>query len=581
MKAIISILLLALFSLAGTGEASAQKLNVQGDTLATPAYVTSYRDSLITEAHRYILSDNLTEGEKVLWQILYEFPRTDVAYYHLYTIYMKRQDAKNARMAISKAREIEPENYWYNLYYAILSYYEGNTASAIAILEDLQSKHPDKIYLYYHLLNIYTQNSNADKALETIDKMIELEGENERNGLYKYELLLNTGKLDEAFRYITELSDKVASPEISLIAGDMYEYYDQDSLALIKYDQAISMDRNYPGPYNSKLAVFFKSQNYEAYLRELGGIIENRISSELTVKGINILAQNLYCKSTFPEKIDSLVDAAVRLNPADTTTMEYASWYYVNNDQKEKAIATSRRLTETQPELRRAWDNYIYTLNFYKEHDRAIGVIDSIIPLSDEQLSLYETKALIYYIQEKPEEAVGVYESNILPYYKEQNDEENIGKSYMNIGDILMQSDLDRAIASYKKAVKYIPEEIALLNNYAYCLSLKGKKLKLAEEMSRKAIEAEPENATYLDTYGWVLHRSGKDEEAKKAMQKAISLNADTDATLLDHFAEILYALEEHDLAFMYWMQAASKDPSLNLSDKISQKKNELKLKQK
>ena len=79
------------------------------------------------------------------------------------------------------------------------------------------------------------------------------------------------------------------------------------------------------------------------------------------------------------------------------------------------------------------------------------------------------------------------------------------------------------------------------------------RELKKAYAMSKKTIEAEPDNPTYLDTYGWILYLQGKAADAKPVFKHAMLYGGKDSAVILDHYAEVLYALEEYDLAFVYW----------------------------
>ncbi|MBQ4192388.1 MAG: tetratricopeptide repeat protein, partial [Bacteroidales bacterium] len=124
--------------------------------------------------------------------------------------------------------------------------------------------------------------------------------------------------------------------------------------------------------------------------------------------------------------------------------------------------------------------------------------------------------------------------------------------------------------AAYEKALKINPGYAPVLNNYAYYLSLKGKKLKRAAEMSRITVEQEPDNATYLDTYGWILHLQKKSQEAKSYFKHAMLYGGKDSATILDHYAEVLYSLGEYDLAKVYWDDAVKKDTDNEIPDLVS-----------
>ena len=125
------------------------------------------------------------------------------------------------------------------------------------------------------------------------------------------------------------------------------------------------------------------------------------------------------------------------------------------------------------------------------------------------------------------------------------------------IGDLYHEMGKDkRAFKAYGKALGYNPENVLVLNNYAYYLSLLDKDLEFALQMSEKAVNIESNNASYVDTYAWILHRLGRNEEAKKAMIQALSLSAQRQPSLLIHYGDILWALGEKFMADTYWKKA-------------------------
>ena len=97
--------------------------------------------------------------------------------------------------------------------------------------------------------------------------------------------------------------------------------------------------------------------------------------------------------------------------------------------------------------------------------------------------------------------------------------------------------------------------------------------------MSRKTIEAEPDNATYLDTFGWILYLMGKPEEALSHFKRAMIYGGKDSPVILDHYAEVLYALGEYDMAFVYWNLAKQKnvDEIPDLNERIERRREEMK----
>jgi tetratricopeptide (TPR) repeat protein len=115
-------------------------------------------------------------------------------------------------------------------------------------------------------------------------------------------------------------------------------------------------------------------------------------------------------------------------------------------------------------------------------------------------------------------------------------------------GDLYLRLEqLDSCFNHYEKALLLDPENVYVLNNYAYTLAVNGGDLKKAEKMSQKTIEKEPNNATYLDTYAWILHLQGQDSLAKfymrRAMEKAGEMSDDQE--LKQHY-NILFEQDEN-----------------------------------
>lgn len=108
------------------------------------------------------------------------------------------------------------------------------------------------------------------------------------------------------------------------------------------------------------------------------------------------------------------------------------------------------------------------------------------------------------------------------------------------------------AFSHYELALKANPDNTVALNNYAYKLSLSGRKLAKAEKMAARVIELEPDNPTYLDTYGWILHARGKDEQARKVFKRAMVYGGKDHTEILEHYSAVLDALGEKDLATYY-----------------------------
>ena len=107
----------------------------------------------------------------------------------------------------------------------------------------------------------------------------------------------------------------------------------------------------------------------------------------------------------------------------------------------------------------------------------------------------------------------------------------------------------------YEKSLDLIPDNVVVLNNYSYYLSLREKDLEKAERMSRRCVELSPNQSTYQDTYGWVLYKLKRFNEAEEWLKKAVEGDSKS-PVIIEHYGDVLYQLNHKREALEYWKKA-------------------------
>jgi len=79
----------------------------------------------------------------------------------------------------------------------------------------------------------------------------------------------------------------------------------------------------------------------------------------------------------------------------------------------------------------------------------------------------------------------------------------------------------ERAAERYRKALVLQPTNATALNNLAYDMAVREKKVAEALPLARKALALEPGNATILDTVGWIEYLLGNNAEAARLLIQA------------------------------------------------------------
>lgn len=190
---------------------------------------------------------------------------------------------------------------------------------------------------------------------------------------------------------------------------------------------------------------------------------------------------------------------------------------------------------------------------FYWVWGEQLGkLVDSCVTMHPEDVQSRVNKLQICFIKR---DTLGIMQQcrEIIPVAKAAGDTSNLMTAYSTLGDFYYHlGEYSRAFETFETALKECPSDATTLNNYAYFLSERGKKLRKALKMSKTAIELEPDNATYLDTYGWILFLMKKYKEAKPYFKHAMIYGGKDSAVILEHYAKVLDALGENNLANYY-----------------------------
>ncbi len=212
-------------------------------------------------------------------------------------------------------------------------------------------------------------------------------------------------------------------------------------------------------------------------------------------------------------QLDSLVEGCLECHPGDSSLLKVAGVWYYRSDRKDLSSAKFDEWAASWP--------------------------SSTAP--------HEVKLELAFIEGRMADVVKEAETVI------SMDPSKKAQMYGIIGDVYYEIGYPkRTYSYYNKALKADPGYITVLNNYAYYLSLDGKRLRKAESMAREAVARQPDNPTFLDTLAWVLHLRGNDTEAKAVFKHAITYGGKENVAILEHYAEVLDALGETSLAKYY-----------------------------
>lgn len=501
------------------------------------------------------------------------FPEDHASMYELSALYAKKGLQEKGFEMIENAVALDSTNKWYQI--RLADFYKQNYdyESFVNIYSKLLENEPNNLEYLEVYIDALLHLERHEELIEKLNVFEDNVGVNEYLSMMKIEIynMLGDGanvikeleKLSNAFPYETRylsmlakvynqsgrekdayeiyLEIKELNPEDPYINTSLLEYYQKQGELDKAFEEFVLSIKNKNLDYNTKLQI------YEYWFND-------REDNENTIREAEVAGKTFI--EVHPDKeLGYYVIGTVHYNNEDYAE---AKRYYSEAVARDSSSFMSwYQLIITDLELNAVEDLYEHTVKaqrFYPEQ-----------PL----FHLFNGLALID--MKRYEEAIKVLE-----------------KGRFMSADKKLTADFDTYIADvyhelgnkemmykyYDRVLKNNPENVYVLNNYAYFLSVDGVRLEDALKMSAITIEKEPKNVTFLDTYAWVLYKLGRYKEAKKWMEKVFSYDKNAGGVNYEHYGDILYKLGEKGKAVQNWKKAKKLgDASEFIEQKIKDEK--------
>ena len=540
---------------------------------------SKYENMLIQAVEKYN-SHDLDGAQTILKEILAGDEKNDAAWYYLGLASLGKGEIEAGEECFRKAVANDGGNFWYRYRLARIYSMTGRPELAISLYEGLLDDFPRKSELYLDLVDLYASQKEYEKALDTMGNIEKVFGINESIVTFKYNILRALGREDEAFQTLQDFSKDFSSPHILTILGDheMEEY--RDSTALAYYSEALDLVPEYAPALLGKAEVQRITRRYDEYF--------GTVSKLMDVDDIPVIGKTDYLMAVIQRsdpkfirshvhQLDSVMNKLVENHAADSTALQTAGSYYYSTSRNDKAKEMFRSNMTLYPESFPAAATYVEFLMYAGDWKDLSEEGRKAFEKFPKETSFLEMASMGDYYLGDYQKVLDICQQviEVAP-----NDSSATLRAWSTMGDMYQDmGDYKKAYKAYDKALKINPDYVYVLNNYAYHLSMEGKKLKKAYAMSRKTIDAEPDNSTYLDTYAWILYLMGRPEEAKPIFKHAMLYGGKDSPVILDHYAEVLYALKEYDMAFVYWNLAKQKkvDEIPDLNEKVEKRREEMK----
>jgi tetratricopeptide (TPR) repeat protein len=466
------------------------------------------------------------------------------------------------------------KNEWYNILYIECLHNKRLYMDAANRYETMLKSHPYREDFYQGLAGEYIYANKLDKALQAYNRMLQATGPNDDISMQKVKIYSQQKKYNDAE---TELKRIImGNPKDSryyTFLADLYQQEGQPQKALETYNAILKTDSL--NPYiHLALADYYRQQKKdEEFYKELKQAfksddldIDSKIKILLSYYNLTEQSQKL-----LPQAYELCGLLVAQYPDAPRSHSIYADFLYRDKKYKD-AIVELRKVLQNDQGKYAVWHELL-------DCETHVLAYDSLAKHSAEAMDLFPEQPYSYYYNGIAFMQLKQYQKAIQPLKdgKQFVFEDiplasgfcsNLGEVYNNL------KEYEKSDKEFDKALELDPNNVSVLNNYAYYLSLRKESLEKAEKMSKRTLELVPNSVSYIDTYGWILYQEHKYEEAKKYLEKAFEKGGNNRPAIVEHYGDVLYKLNDFDKAVENWKKSKELgNPSEILIKKIADRK--------
>ena len=560
------IFLIISFLIAVSISLSAQKMSKKEQKLLKEEQTFRQAEEFFLEGNKDFILGRFDKAADYFTRACKLMPENAAFNYKLAESYSQLNNTEKAINFAQKANTIEPKNRYYGILLAQLFERTKKYKEAIKVYEKIIEKHSGNDELLLNIANLQVFTNDFSGALKSYNKLEELYGLNEEIVRQKQLLYLKQNKLDKAISEWKKLvSANLEDQNLLIELANLMFVNNRNSEAKIILEQALLKDPDIP---YARLILS------EIYKKE-GKKTESKLEIEKAFASPNL---------NIDAKISILI-SMIRLLPSDSTLkndlIELGQNLIKVHSNDAKSYAMNGDILTIQEKKQEGLTNYIQSIQIDNSNFKIWQQIvflaselnqnDTVIKYSEKAIEIFPTQPIFYYYAG----SAFHYKKNHLKAIEQFNTGRKI---IVNNNDLAVQflsqlgdnyneiKNYPKSDSSYNEALLLDPENVHVLNNYSYYLSLRKEKLDQAKKMCEKMLSKNPNEAAYLDTYGWVLYQLKDYENAKKYIEKALLKT--NNATIIEHYGDILFQSGDKTNALIQWQKAKKGEGYSNLLDK-------------
>lgn len=465
--------------------------------------------------------------------------------------YVKAGKMEEGFEMIKQAAQLDPENKWYQMRLAMFYRTLEQFDDYIKVFEGLTAKYPGDVDMLSNLIEAYLITENYDKAIEKLDILEQQAGVSALVSEQKVEIYQRQGNTKKVISELEKLiSENPENTRYYSMLAKVYMENKKEKEAVKLYNRIKEIDSSDPYINISLLEYYENKKEYDKAFDELIEAINNKNLDFNTKANIYEYWFNKHQDAKDIDQQALRAGNAFLVNYPDNK-MGYLvmASYHINKQEYQPCSVMAQKALDYDHTNYAAWQYLVIC-------DGALRANDSLKKHSVEALQFYPTQPIFYWyagvshaLDKQDAEAISYFEKG-RKFVTDKNAlmdfDSYLGDLYHSVGET------EKAFQAYDRVLNQDPDNVLVLNNYAYYLSLRKEDLDKAKTMALHAVELDPNNAIYLDTYAWVLYQKGEYKAAEAQMEKAVKLLKNPDKTYYQHYADILDKVNKPEKAAEY-----------------------------
>ena len=490
-----------------------------------------------------------------------------IAYYLGYSRLMKSNLSVSDSLFSSSLRmmrkhvDAHPEDKYEAMLYANGNMIANQVQEGLRVLKIQAERNPHNVEVQLSIADAYARLEDYRNAIAAYDSVQQWQGQSVQLSARKvraYQALNDTvGAIGEMRSLLATAPRNV---DYNLAMGNMMLMFGERDSALTYYDKAQQYEPENGATYLAK-AQFYNaigdSVNYDQQTYQ--ALVSKDLDVASKVEVLADYARHLLVAKDSSARTENLFKVLIEQHPNEPQIRMLFSDYLAAKDDMKGAAEQMDYAVNLAPTDAQAW-NRLLVLNIISEnYEAAIAAGDRAIELNPNDIELYGYIAPAYYNIKQYDKAIEVYKKALAAV--DSTDTEHRSMFLGGMGDAkFSMGDTIGAFALYDQAIEIDPNNVSILNNYAYFLTLCNRDLDKAERMSAKTVQAEPQNATFLDTYAWVFYKRKEYTMAQLYIEMAIKNERRPSSDIYDHYGDILLAVGNKQEALKQWKKALELD---------------------